>query len=120
MQNKIIKNILIIAVLVAFFVPFIAFAETYKIPNPFGEDSTIWDIIGRIINFLFQIALVAGTFAIIYAGYLFLFSAGDPLKVSTARKLILYAIIGIIVVFLSKGIINILLKNVLGTSIQIK
>ncbi len=119
MQNKIIKNILIICVLATFFIPFMALAETYKIPNPFGEDSTIWDIIGRVINFLYYIALIAGTFAIIYAGYLFLFSAGDPLKVSTAKKLILYAIIGIIVVFLSRGIINILLKEVLGTNIQI-
>jgi heme A synthase len=119
-MNKYLKNILIVCALMAFSIPFMALAETYTIPNPFGEDSSIWDIIGRVINFLYYIAIIAGTFAIIYSGYLFLFSAGDPLKVSTAKKLILYALIGIVVVFLSRGIINLLLKNVLGTSIQIK
>ncbi|MDP2910087.1 MAG: hypothetical protein Q8N69_03405, partial [bacterium] len=61
---------------------------------------------------------IVGIFAIIYAGYLFLFSAGDPEKVRTARHLIIYAIIGIIVVFLSKGIINLLL-SILGSTARI-
>lgn len=119
-----IKKILVILTILAFFVPvFVLAADScqppnYCIPNPFGEDSTIWTIIGKIIDFLFWIAMVAGTFAIIYAGYLFLFSAGDPEKVKTARHLIIYALIGVIVVFLSKGIVNLLL-SVLGSKAKI-
>jgi hypothetical protein len=120
LTNKYFKSLSIVCLVIVFLIPFVVFAQDYSIPNPFGANSSIWDIIGRVINFLYYIAIIAGTFAIIYAGYLFLFSAGEIEKVKIAKKLIIYALIGIIVVFLSKGIINILLKEVLGSSVQIK
>ena len=104
----------------AFFIPLISLAQSsqsVEIPNPLNI-KTIWDIIGRVIDFLFVISLIVAVFAVIYAGYLFLFSQADPEKIKTARHVIYYSLAGVIVVFLSKSIINLLLE-VLGSNAKI-
>jgi len=117
---KTFKKIVPIVFLVALFIPLISLAQSQsiEIPNPLGKDSTIWTVTGKIIDFIFWIATVAGVFVIIYAGYKFLFSAGDPEKVKNARYIIIYTLIGLIVVWLSKGIINLLL-TILGSESRI-
>ena len=49
---------------------------------------------------------------IIIAGYFFVFSEGDPAKVTLARNMVIYALVGLIIVIMAKGIIA-LIKQVL-------
>lgn len=49
---------------------------------------------------------VVALFIIIWGGYKFMTSGGDPKQLDTARKTLTYAIIGLIIVFLSFFIIN--------------
>ncbi len=48
---------------------------------------------------------------IVVGAYFFLTSAGEPGKVQTAKDVIMYALIGLVVVFLSKAIIALLLET---------
>jgi len=48
---------------------------------------------------------------IIIAGYFFVTSAGDPAKVSQAKKMVLYALIGLLIIGMAKGIVT-LIKGV--------
>ena len=73
---------------------------------------TFPECIEKIIGFIFWIALAIVPIIIIIAGFLFLTSGGDPEKVQTAKKMILYACIGLVIILLAKGIIS-LIKSIL-------
>lgn len=67
---------------------------------------------GKIIGFgltLFLISAVLLAFGfLIYGGYNWIMSEGDKTKVESARKTIIFAIIGLILCFLSFFLVNIL------------
>ena len=71
------------------------------------------ECIEMIINFIFWIAITITPIIIITAGIYFIFSGGDPNRIQTAKKIILYAVIGLAIVLFSKGLIS-LIKNIIG------
>jgi hypothetical protein len=75
--------------------------------------NTIPECIEKIISFIFWIAIAIVPIMIIIAGFLFLTSGGDPEKVRTAKKMLLYTCIGLVIILLAKGIIS-LIKAVIG------
>jgi hypothetical protein len=83
-----------------------------QINNPITADS-FEEIVSNIINFLFTISFVVAPLMIVWAGGLYVTSAGDQKKVETAKNVILYTVAGMIILLFSKGfvaIINQLLK----------
>jgi len=72
-----------------------------------GLDSAA-NAIRTLIAFAIVFAIVFALFMFIYAGWQWMTSAGDKQKLQQARQRITYAIIGLIVVFISFFIINIL------------
>lgn len=90
------------------FSPFLNLAKAQvTIINPLKWD-TIEELINAIINFLWAFALVVVPIVIVIAGYFFVTSMGDPAKVSQAKKMVLYALIGLLVIGFSKGIIAVI------------
>ncbi len=76
--------------------------------DPNNEDSTkfVWII---ILNIVYDLFVVVGTIAvgfIIYAGYAFLTSGGDPSKAAKARKSLVSSIAGIILSLSSTILVN--------------
>ncbi|MBI2625401.1 MAG: hypothetical protein HYW70_03690 [Candidatus Nealsonbacteria bacterium] len=66
----------------------------------------------NITNWAFTLLLsVAGLF-ILFAAFNFVTAQGDPEKVKSARDFVLYALIGVIVALLSKGLISLVQKIV--------
>ncbi len=59
-------------------------------------------IVGYILGFLGFIAVVM----IIYGGFLYISAAGKEDKIGTAKKIILYSVIGIVIILLSYAIVN--------------
>ncbi len=49
----------------------------------------------------------------IWAGFLFLTAQGDPAKILTSKKLVLYGVIGIVVAMLASGV-PIIIAKILG------
>lgn len=80
--------------------------------NPL-QSSTIGDLIKRLSDFVFNVALILTPILVLYAGFLFLTSAGDPKKVSAAKSIILWTVIGLGIILLSKGIVAVM-KGLLG------
>jgi hypothetical protein len=66
-------------------------------------------IVGSAIQLIFAIAVIVALFYLIYGGFRWLISTGDKTKVTEAREHIVAAIIGLVIVFLSYFIVNILL-----------
>lgn len=75
------------------------------LPNPLSAD-TIAGALDKIINFLLAVAAPVAIIMTVWAGYLFLASGGSEEKVITARKTLLYVVIGVAVLILSKGLIS--------------
>lgn len=63
-------------------------------------------LFSRIIYWLFVLSGVVALFFIIYSGIKLITSSGDPKRVEEAKKTLLWAIIGLVVIFLSFMIVN--------------
>ncbi len=110
------KNIFIALTLVLFFLN-VSFAYGQGlVPVPTGEDGNyqINDFIVLAINISNWIMGMVGSLSLImfiYGGFMFLVSGGASDKIQEAKKIIVAAVIGLIIVFTSFLII----KFVLGT-----
>ncbi len=81
----------------------------------------IVDVIKNIIRLLVPIAAVAFLIMLIFGGFQFLTSGGDPKAAAAARNTLTYAVIGIILVVIS-WLILLLIQNITGvdvTNVQI-
>jgi len=104
MSNKVIS----LAILVTIFIP-LAISAQITIENPLGsQNMQLWELIDRIIGFLFYTAAVVAPIIIITAAFKLLTSAGDVEKVQTAKKMIIWALVGFIVIILSKALVSLL------------
>ncbi len=79
-----------------------------KIVNPLvGGDMTIDEIVEKIINFLLLIGGPIAALMYVYAGFQFLSAAGDAKKINAAKQTIIWTSIGVAVLILSFGIVQI-------------
>lgn len=102
-MRKIILTSILASLLV---VPILVSAATVP-PQTTLPDKSVDVILESVANWLFSILLIISAIIIVIAGIMFVSSGGDPEKVSSARNLILYAVIGIIVAALAKGLVAI-------------
>lgn len=84
-----------------------------KIVPPKGVPSgnaflTTQNIIQVSITLIFIIATIAALFVIVFAGIRWIVSGGDKEKLQGARNMITYALVGLVVIFLSYFIINVI------------
>lgn len=83
------------------------------IPNPLKAE-TFEELLNNILNFIAILALALAPLLIVVAGFYFLTAAGEPARIDTAKKIILYTLIGLVIVLLSKGLIALLMKAMGG------
>lgn len=87
-------------------------ATNVTLPNPLGATS-IADLINNIVTYLIEIATVILPLVLVYAAYLLMTAGGEMERVILGRKTITYAIIGYILILISKGVVMIV-ANILG------
>lgn len=68
-------------------------------------------ILLEIVNIIALVAGFAAVIVIIIAGFQFVFSNGDSSKISTARNALVFAIVGLIIIALSRVIIGFVLSS---------
>ncbi len=95
-------KLLIFLLIVVFLIPLTV--EGIEIENPLSYTS-FTDLIYKIIDFLFYLALGIAPIMIIVAGFYFITATGDPQKIDTAKKIVLWTLIGLLVVISAKGLI---------------
>jgi hypothetical protein len=84
-----------------------------NIPDPLGG-TTAMELIDRVSNYLLWMAVILGPMVIVGAALIFLTSGGNDRKITTAKKMLLYAILGLALALVSKGIVS-LVKDFLST-----
>ena len=65
-------------------------------------------LLDSIINFIFNIALVIAPIMFIIAGFSYITCAGDPAKIKKSADIAIYTAVGLIVVLLARGIIQVI------------
>ncbi len=87
----------------------------FNIENPITAESLV-DLAKAIGKFLFQIAIPIAVIVIIYAGLLFLTSRGNEKQIATAKKALLYAVIGLAIILIGQGFFT-LIKSILNLGV---
>lgn len=122
MKNSLIKKIIFLTFLVVLLMSKISGMEAATTTGNRGggggatiNNPTRWekfeDLINSLIDFLFTFGLAIFPIIIVSAGYMLMTSAGEPEKINQAKKLLVFALIGICLIFMSKGLISILGKT---------
>jgi len=131
MQRSLIKlsvafifSLLIVAVLILI-LPNVSFAQNSDqnlsdFANSAGIETTssLPTIIGRIVQVFLAVLGIILILLIIYGGWIWMSSAGDPAKIEKAKKIIINAIIGVIVVSLAFAIATFVMNALSGTGIR--
>jgi hypothetical protein len=74
-----------------------------------GAESRVSNLINDIINIIMVIVGIAAVVMIIYGGFKFITSAGNPENTKAARNAILYALIGLVIVAFAQFIVKFVL-----------
>lgn len=77
--------------------------------NPLGTKSII-QIINNVLNYLIYISVPILAIMILVGGFQILTARDNPEKIKSGRTTIMYAVIGFVIVLISKGVALILLK----------
>lgn len=81
-----------------------------------GGSTDLIQIIGRIINIFLGLLGVIFLVLLLYAGYLWMTSAGDPEKVKKAQQTIKNAIIGLVIIASAWAIVSFILNALIGAT----
>lgn len=86
--------------------------NTVCIRNPLAFRS-LEALLDAIIDFLIKIGAPLAVIMIIYAGLTWMFAAGEPEKITKARSIIIWTIVGYSIILVAKGIL-LVIQSVLG------
>lgn len=100
------KKIASLALTTFLLVPMLALATP-------GVPLDVYGILGRFTLLLWQIFFALSIMAFIYAGILFVWSGSNPSKAGDAKKVVIYAVIGICVTLIGYSIERIV-RSILG------
>ena len=118
-MRKISKFLFSLALLTIIFTPVIVLAAD---PPTIGGITTLptshFDSVGAlvlgIINWLLLFTGAVAVFAIIYSGIMYMTAGGDVAKAEAARKNLIWAITGIVIIVLSFVIVNLVITGAGG------
>jgi hypothetical protein len=85
----------------------IDFGSLEAVAAPAFAGGTLGNIVNSAILYLFPIAGFLLLIYLIYGGYQYLLSGGDPKSIDAGKKNITYAVIGFIIIFLAYWIVQI-------------
>ena len=84
------------------------------LPQPDGSPSDLAVWLPQVLNLAIGLAALVCVAVLIGSGYMYITAAGDETKVEKATKSLTYAIIGLIICFISVILVQFVLRNVLG------
>jgi len=117
MNKKIIGLLSLIAVFGIILTPVLVSAQgisiTPEAPPAYGADDVL-GILPRIINYAFGFLIAVVVLMIIIAAYMFITAGGSSDRITSARKFLMFALIGLAVGVLAQGLVA-LVRLIVGT-----
>jgi len=107
------KNILVsLALLSLLVLPVVGLAQE-PAPTLVPENVEVLDVLENIVNWLFAILLIFAAIMIVIAAYMFVTAAGAPETVAKARHFVIYALVGVAVAAVARGLV-VLVNRIVG------
>ena len=103
------KKIIIasLAFLMLFGFSFSVFAAVTNVPTNVTSISAVISIINTLANWVFSVLIALAVIMLLLAAFNWLTSAGNEEKISSARKMLIWALVGIAVALAAKGLVMI-------------
>lgn len=79
--------------------------------NTIGENISLRQFILNVLNFFLSFLGLIATAALIYAGFLYVTSGGDDSASEKSKKILIFAVVGILLILASFAIVNTVLQN---------
>lgn len=79
------------------------------------QGKTFQDLINNIVKFANSILAPLSTLMVLIAGFLYMTGGGNPEKIKTAHKVLIWALVGIGIVLLANGA-EAIIRSILGVS----
>lgn len=110
------KKILFLAALVIFLGIFAVESAAITLTNPLaaGGVNSIQDLIAKITAYVLTVIGALATLMLVWAGILFVASAGSPETLGKAKQALKWAIIGLVIALAGTGLITVI-QEVIGT-----
>jgi len=77
-----------------------------------SKEGDIKELIIGWTNFLLSIAALLAVVAIVWAGFLYITAAGDDSRMETAKKIVIWVIVGILLILAAYAIVNTVMQAV--------
>jgi hypothetical protein len=81
------------------------FTGAISLPNPLGETDTFEKLVTNITNYIFGVIGALAVLMFVYAGILFVISAGSEEKIGKAKKAAIYAAVGAAIAIAGAGLV---------------
>ena len=82
-----------------------------------ADSKNATNITKNIISILLWVVGIAAVIVIIYAGITFVTAAGNPSKISQAKTMLIYAVVGLAVAILAYAIVNFVINTSSGKGV---
>ena len=120
-QGLIVLGLMVGALTIAQFLPVASAAILGEGDNPSevaaatGGETSLRQLALRIINYFLTFLGLLAVAMVIYGGVTYVTAAGEDEKLGNAKKIIMYALVGIIIVLISFAVVNTVLGAGTGT-----
>lgn len=106
-----------LAISMLMIVPFLANAQLPAGEIPSGQDIDIWTILIKALNWFFNIAIIVAAIYLVFAGWQYVTAAGDEDKAKKGLNTLIYALIGVGIALLAKGLIYVVSTFITGKGV---
>ena len=107
-MKKILSAILLISFLV---LPVFVLADGPGEGPP--ADLDVITVLQGLVNWMFYILMIVAALFLVFAGFTYLTASGDPDKVKTAHQSVMWALVGVAVAVMARGLVA-LVEKILG------
>ena len=81
-------------------------------------DEFLNDKLAGILDTIVQFLIILAIFILIFGIFRYLTAAGDEEKVKEGRRFIIWGVVGVVLMLLIRGFINVIVDTLLGTGIE--
>ncbi|GEM_PF-5653521 len=75
----------------------------FQVPNPWPDVTNIFGLADKLTSILINFAIPIAVILVIYAGVMFLTSAGNTGRIGQAKNILWYTVLGFSVLLIGKG-----------------
>ena len=106
-MKRVLFSLFLISILA---LPVMALADEHDV----APSLDVMDALNSITNWAFTILMAVAALFIIFAAFEFVTAKGEPEKVKSAREYVLYALVGVVVALLARGLVQLIETIVTG------